>query len=347
ELGFAVFLYDSAATHPVHTNLVAIRKCVLEVLATRMASDPLWRPDFGPAQMHPTAGATVVGARPPLIAFNVNLAVPDVSIAKDIAKKVRFSSGGLPCVKAIGVDLSSRGLAQVSMNLTNFEETPIHVAFEAVRREAAARGVEVAESEIVGLVPQQALIQAARFGLRLGQFDPSQVLETRLEQVLAREGGATAGTGSFRAGSAHGSSGGPDLGGLVTRFLEELSSGTPTPGGGSVAALAGALAASLGIMGCRVGPPADKSGPPEERTDPQQAARGLEPIEQRLLALRDQLQRLIQTDATAYDSVVQAYRLPRTDPARAEAVMTGLRTATEVPLQTATAAVEVVTLLKS
>ena len=134
-----------------------------------------------------------MGARPPLIAYNVNLQTNDLSVAKAIAKTVRFSSGGLPYVKAIGVELTSRRLVQVSMNLTNFEETPIHVAFGAVAREAKLRGVEVAGSEVIGLVPQRALTQVSEFFLKLEHFDPTQVLETRLELVLAREFEATRG----------------------------------------------------------------------------------------------------------------------------------------------------------
>ncbi len=332
ELDIPVFLYEAAASHPDRKNLEVIRKGNLEGLASRMEADSHWAPDFGPQRLHPSAGATVVGARPPLIAFNVNLQTPDVTIAKAIAKKIRFSSGGLPCVKAIGVELSSRKVAQVSMNLTNFEETPIHVAFEAVRREAEERGVHVSDSEVVGLVPQQALIRAAEFGLKLQNFDPTQVLETRLDQVLAGTGGPD--------------DSGSDLSASLRGFLEEVSAGTPTPGGGSVAALAGSLAAALGVMGCRVGAPAEKKTPPSEPANASQAALVLEPVERQLLALRDRLQALVQADADAYAGVVKAYRLPRNEPSRAEAIAASIQVATEVPLETATLSCEVAGLLR-
>jgi glutamate formiminotransferase len=148
-----------------------------------MADDPAWTPDFGPHRLHPTAGATAVGARRILVAFNVNLKTNDLGIAKAIAKTVRQSSGGLAHVKAIGVPLAGRGHVQVAMNLVNIDDTPVHVAFEAVRREAGQRGVQVAGSELIGLVPRQALLQAEAHGLRIDSFDPSKVLETRLEQA--------------------------------------------------------------------------------------------------------------------------------------------------------------------
>ena len=148
-----------------------------------MADDPAWTPDFGPCRLHPTAGATAVGARRILVAFNVNLATTDLSVAKAIAKAVRQSSGGLAHVKAIGVPLASRGHVQVAMNLVNIDDTPVHVAFEAVRREAGQRGVQVVGSELIGLVPRQAVLQAEAHELRIDSFDPSKVLETRLEQA--------------------------------------------------------------------------------------------------------------------------------------------------------------------
>lgn len=183
ELKIPVFLYEQAATRPDHARLETIRLGGLTGLAHRMKTDPDWTPDFGPPRLHPTAGATAVGARRILVAFNVNLATNDLGIAKAIAKTVRQSSGGLAHVKAIGVPLAGRGHVQVAMNLVNIDDTPVHVAFEAVRREAGRRGVQVAGSELIGLVPRQALLQAEAHGLRIDSFDPSKVLETRLEQA--------------------------------------------------------------------------------------------------------------------------------------------------------------------
>ncbi len=183
ELNIPVFLYEQAATHSAHANLSDVRHGGLPGLAARMADDPAWTPDFGPRQLHPTAGATAVGARRILVAFNVNLATNDLGVAKAIAKAVRQSSGGLAHVKAIGVSLAGRGHVQVAMNLVNIDDTPVHVAFEAVRREAGQRGVQVAGSELIGLVPRQAVAQARTAGIQIDSFDPSKVLETRLEQT--------------------------------------------------------------------------------------------------------------------------------------------------------------------
>jgi len=296
-----------------------------------MASEPDWVPDFGPQHLHPTAGATVVGARPPLIAYNVNLQTDDLAVAKAVAKTIRFSSGGLPYLKAIGVELKSRRLVQVSMNLTNFEETPVHVAFEAVRREGEQRGVEVCGSELIGLVPQQALIQGAEFFLKLERFDPTQVLETRLELVLAREAKAR---GDQKASS-------------VSEFLSAVAAGTPTPGGGSVAALAGALAAALGVMACRIGHPANQKEQPGAKAKGPRDTRDLKAAERRLQELSEKLRGFIQADADAYAGVVEAYRLPKTDPSRPHAIATSLRVASEVPLETATLASETASLLRT
>jgi glutamate formiminotransferase / 5-formyltetrahydrofolate cyclo-ligase len=177
-----VFLYEEAATSPARRNLEDIRRGEFEGLAAKLA-DPAWVPDFGPLQPHPTAGATVIGARMPLIAFNVNLATDQLDIAKKIAAAVRHSSGGFRFVKALGIALADRGMVQVSMNLTNYEKTPIFRVFDAVRREAARYGVTVVESEIVGLVPARAMVATAEYVLQLGGFKPGQVLETRLRET--------------------------------------------------------------------------------------------------------------------------------------------------------------------
>lgn len=183
ELKIPVFLYEQAATRPDHARLETIRLGGLTGLAHRMETDPDWTPDFGPPRLHPTAGATAVGARRILVAFNVNLDTNDLDIARAIAKTVRQSSGGLAHVKAIGVPLAGRGHVQVAMNLVNIDDTPVHVAFEAVRREAGQRGVQVAGSELIGLVPRQAVLQAEAHGIRIDSLDPSKILETRLEQA--------------------------------------------------------------------------------------------------------------------------------------------------------------------
>lgn len=174
-----VFLYEDAATSPARRNLEDIRRGEFEGLAAKMAK-PEWAPDFGPAAPHASAGASVIGARMPLIAYNINLATDRLDVAKKIATAVRHSSGGLRYVKAMGLPLEERGIVQVSMNLTNFEKTPIFRVFELVKREAARYGVAVLESEIVGLVPSAALTQSAAWFLQVSDFTDRQVLENAL-----------------------------------------------------------------------------------------------------------------------------------------------------------------------
>jgi glutamate formiminotransferase len=180
KLGIPVYLYEKAARRPECVNLSNIREGEYEGLKDEIVTNPCRKPDYGPARLHPRAGATVVGAREPLIAFNVNLGAKDVEIAKKIAKAVRFSSGGLKCVKARGFEIRRRGLVQVSMNLTNYKETPLSKAYEAVRKEADKYGVPIVGCEIIGLVPLDAIVDAAAFCLKLENFRKSQILETML-----------------------------------------------------------------------------------------------------------------------------------------------------------------------
>jgi len=174
-----VYLYEEASNNPARKNLEDIRRGEFEGLAAKMASEG-WAPDFGAASPHPSAGATVVGARMPLIAYNINLATDRLDVAKKVAAAIRHSSGGYRFVKAMGIRLEERGIVQVSMNLTNYEKTPIFRVFETVKREAARYGVQVLESEIVGLVPSAALNAAAEFYLQIEGFKADQVLENRL-----------------------------------------------------------------------------------------------------------------------------------------------------------------------
>lgn len=184
ELDVPVFLYEEASSRSHRKYLEQIRRGGLEGLTTRMQSDPQWIPDFGPSVPHPTAGVVVVGAREPLIAFNVLLDTPNISVAQDIAKTIRTSGGGLPSLKALGIYLAARGRVQVSMNLTNFRETSLQGAFEAVKREATQRGVNILESELVGLVPQEALERVDVASLQCANLGPDQVIENRLAQEL-------------------------------------------------------------------------------------------------------------------------------------------------------------------
>jgi len=226
RLHVPVYLYEAAARRPDRVNLENIRRGQFEGLRDEVRTNPERLPDIGPefgkAELHPSAGATVVGARKFLIAYNINLNTADVEIAKRIAKAIRFSSGGFRYVKSMGVPLASRNLAQVSMNLTDFEQTPIHRVFEAVRAEAARYGAAIVGSEIVGLIPKRALEMTAEWYLQVENFQPGLVLENRLAEAATTDG--------------------------FTEFLDELAAPTATPGGGSAAAAAAAMAAALGTM---------------------------------------------------------------------------------------------------
>jgi glutamate formiminotransferase/glutamate formiminotransferase/formiminotetrahydrofolate cyclodeaminase len=317
ELKIPVFLYEQAASRPERKNLEWIRKGGVKGLADRIATDPLWAPDFGPKHLHPTAGATVVGARWPLIAFNVNLKSRDLAVAKAIAKAVRQSNGGLPFVKAIGVELKTQGLVQVSMNLTNYVETPLHVVLAVVRREAEARGVEVAGTEIVGLVPEQALIETAQQALHLDQFDGGQVLEARLDSSESRDAMGRLGAAQplkeqtpspVKAGSLEGMT---DVQGLT---------------GGSVGALSASFAAALGVMVAKLN-----------------RARA---VETRLSEIRARLHELVQADREAYARVLQARKLPPNHPDRALQLSSNLLGAVETPLEIVKLSCEIIPLLR-
>ena len=184
RFGLPVYLYEDAASSAERQNLATIRKGEFEGLAKKM-QDPAWKPDFGPSAPHPSGGAVVVGARAPLIAYNINLATADLAVADRIAKAIRHLSGGYRFVKAMGVKLEARGQVQVSINMTNFEKTPLHRVFETVKSEAERHGVAVVGSEIVGLVPQAALLAAAGHFLRLESDPGPQVLENKLLERLA------------------------------------------------------------------------------------------------------------------------------------------------------------------
>lgn len=313
ELEIPVFLYEQAAQHRDHAPLESVRRGGIQGLALRMASDPDWTPDFGPPHLHKTAGAIVIGARPPLIAFNVNLCSTDLALARSIAKDIRQSNGGLPHLKAIGVELASRQLVQVAMNLTDYIITPLHVVFEAVRALAAEKGVAVAGSEVVGLVPQAALIQAAGHSLALEQFDTTQVLEARLEtRLLGESVRLQAPSRVQRPVDLHAQS--------LSDFLDEVAAATPIPAGGTVAALVGALAASLGIMGARLS-----------------QQRG---VEHRLSEISRRLRELMQADGDAYQRFIRATKLAKTDRTRRTVLSSALHLATEIPLEIAERAAE-------
>ncbi|MFZ3265256.1 MAG: glutamate formimidoyltransferase [Terriglobales bacterium] len=307
-----VYLYEAAAATPDRQNLENIRRGQFEGIRAEIATNPARKPDFGEARVHPTAGATVVGARKFLIAYNVFLNTPDVDIAKKIAKAVRFSSGGLRFVKGAGFLV--RGLAQVSMNLTDFEQTPVHRAFEAVKREAARYGVVPVSSEIVGLIPKKALEQAAEWFLQVENFDSSLILENRLAAVM---GGKMA-VGGLRAG--------------VEPFIEQLAAPTATPGGGSAAAATGAMAAGLANMVAAMS---------RGKKAYVQHEGALSEAIARLGQLREELKAAIDADAESYNLVMKAYKAARESSDGDAGITAALKHATSIPLGVAERVAEV------
>jgi glutamate formiminotransferase/formiminotetrahydrofolate cyclodeaminase len=312
ELDIPVFLYARAATRPSRERLPDVRKGEFEGLRDAIGLDPERDPDFGPRRIHPTAGATAIGARPFLVAYNIYLDSPDVGIAVEISRKIRTSSGGLPAVQAKGFFVD--GMAQVSMNLLDIDTTPPIAVFELVKAAAAERGVSVARSEIVGLIPERALIGAGAAALMLADAPEAHLLEPKV-----------------RAGT------GPTL----DDWLEKLAGADPTPGGGSAAALAGAMAAALVAMVGRL-------------TTGKKAYAAVEEDFQRLTvraeALRVELRRLADDDAIAFDRVSAAYKLPKVTAAekarRTAETDEALQEAARIPSEVARAAAEVARLAR-
>lgn len=308
-----VYLYEAAASTPERQNLENIRRGQFEGIRDDIATNPARKPDFGEPRIHPTAGATVVGARKFLVAYNVFLSTADVEIAKKIAKAVRFSTGGLRFVKGAGFLV--RGMAQVSMNLTDFEQTPVHRVFEFVKREAARYGVMPVSSEIVGLIPKKALEQAAEWFLQVENFDSSLILENRLAAIM---GGKMA-VGGLRAG--------------VEPFVEQLAAPTATPGGGSAAAASGAMAAGLASMVASMS---------RGKKAYVQFERELSDAIARLAQLREELKASIDADADSYNAVMKAYKEAKQSADGGEALIeAALKQATSVPLGVAERAREV------
>jgi len=319
-----VYFYEAAAQRPERANLENIRKGQFEGVREEALRNPDRAPDIGGPALHATAGATVVGARKFLIAFNINLNTPDVEIARKIGKSIRFSNGGLRYVKAMGVDLRARNLAQVSINMTDFEQTPLHRVFEMVRREAQRYGVSIVGSEIVGLVPKRAIELTADFYLQFENFSPEQVFENRLEASLGSD--PVAGAGKLEA--------------LARPFLDAVAAPTAAPGGGSASAYAGALAASLGQMVAAL-----------SRKKKSQAAYVDELSDSlaRLHASADALAKAIDLDAASFDAVMAAYKLPHAtsdeEAARERAIQSALKGAATIPLEVARRAAEVFDML--
>jgi glutamate formiminotransferase/formiminotetrahydrofolate cyclodeaminase len=316
-----VYFYEAAASTPERVNLENIRRGQFEVIREEITTLESRRPDIGDPRCHPTAGAVVIGARKFLVAYNVYLQSKDVEIAKKIAKAVRFSSGGFRAVKAMGVEV--RGQAQVSMNLTDTDLTPIARVFEFVKREAARHGVLTQSSEIVGLVPKRTIENAAEWFLQIENFESSLILENRLAAVM---GGKTA-TGGLRAG--------------VEPFIEQLAAPTAVPGGGSASAAAGAMAAGLAAM---------VAGMSRRKKAYAGFDGELSEAIAKLGALREELTAAIDADAASYQAVVLAYKAQKNASvgqadAAGKAVAEALRGASSVPLRVAECAAEVSALI--
>ncbi len=311
ELNIPVFLYEEAALRSDRTRLEVIRRGEYETLKDVIATEPFRAPDFGPKELG-TAGATVLGAREFLIAFNVYLTTDDVEIAKKIGKTIRHSSGGLRYVKGMGLLVDGR--AQVSMNLTNFRKTPIALVVETIRREAERYGVGIHHSELVGLIPQDALIDAAVWYTQLDQFEPEQILEKKLYSAMS----------TLERSNVE-----------RETFLDELANGEPTPGGGSAAAYAGAMAAGLVAMVARL--TIGKKKYAEVETKMQEV---LEETE----ALRVELTTAVERDAKAFEAIMAAFKLSKDNPNRAAQIQEATLHAAEIPLEVASQAVRVMEL---
>jgi glutamate formiminotransferase len=315
-----IFFYEAAATRPDRVNLENVRRGQYEGMKEALKKDHERQPDVGEPKMHPTAGVTVVGARKFLVAYNVNLNTSDVGVANKIAKAIRFSNGGLRYVKSMGVELKARNLAQVSINLTDYEQTPMHRVYEMVKREAERYGAVPVGSEIVGLVPKKALEMASDYFLQLENFSPSQVFENKLEDALSGAPITDKQVGKLAA--------------LARPFLDAVSEPSATPGGGSVSAFAAASAAALGQMVAGL-----------SRKKKSQAMH-VDKLSEQLDALRrdsEALTAAIDEDAASYDAVMAAFKLPQGDTgeiaARNEAIQYSTKGAAEVPLRVAERAV--------
>jgi glutamate formiminotransferase/formiminotetrahydrofolate cyclodeaminase len=306
-----VFLYEEAATTPARRSLADVREGEFEGLRNKIGKDPAKRPDFGPEKIHPSAGATAVGAREILIAYNVNLGTKDLDIAKKIAHQLRAKDGGLAFVKALGFELKQRGIVQVSMNLTNYRKSQLFKAYELVRLFADRYGVPVVGSEIVGLTPMDSLVDSAEFYLRLENFSRDQVLERKL--FAPRPSTLTDQS--------------------LALFSEQVASKKATPGGGSVSAYMAALAVGLLCMVARI--TLGKKEPPPGSEKLNETVKEGE-------ALRQKLLRLVVEDTEAFELVMRAFKMPKDQPeARKKAIEEATIKASEIPLSTLNCSVRI------
>ena len=316
ELGYSGFsVRASGKSRPERTNLADVSRGQFEGLRDELGTNPERAPDFGPSKIHTTAGAIAIGARPFLVAYNVYLGrASNLALAKAIAKQVRESSGGFKSVKGLGMEVD--GQAQVSMNLVDTEQTPLHMVFDFISEKAREAGVEVTWSELIGLVPERVLFEASKNHLKLEQFTPDQVLERQVARAMR----ASVSLPESSAPSANPTPKAP------TDFLAAIASSDPVPGGGSVAAYAGALSAALirMVTGLTIGKKKYAAVEPEMTIVASNAD-----------ALTASLAALVERDADAYAAVSEAYKLPKDSADRIERIDKALLFAAKVPLETA------------
>ncbi len=338
ELGIPVYLYEAAATRPDRQNLEDVRRGEYEGLKTAILSDPNRVPDFGPPQLG-KAGAVAIGARPPLIAFNVYLNTSEVEIAKQIAKAVRHSSGGLRYVKALGLLVD--GKAQVSLNLTDYTRTPIQRALELIRREADRYGVCPIRTELIGLIPEDALTEAAIWYLQLSDFDPNQrILERRLQNLQLAAAPAVPPEPPAEAPPPKDATLHAAPPSDLAAFVEAVAQATPTPGGGAVAALVGALAAALDEMVARLTLASSRERYASVKAE-------MATLAERAAALRRALLEAVSRDSRAFNAVTNAYQIPPAQPNREQVIQAALRDAAQVPLDVAAHCLETLKLART
>ena len=304
ELNIPVYLYDLAARRPERKNLADVRKGQFEGLREEIGKNDAKIPDFGPNHIHKTAGALAVGARQQIVNFNINLDTKDMVFGKTLAKKIRASGGGLPCLRAKEIFLESKGQVQISTVLTDYCQTSIKRAMDEVEKEIAPLGIKITGTELIGLTTQDALVRYALEALKVENFAiEAQILESRITALLS---GWQTGAGNL---------------------VEALASPAPTPGGGSAAAVSSAMGAALGVMAIGISLQSKKV----EETKKEQ----LRAAQAKLLATKNTLSACVSEDSRAYDLYVSARKMPKDSPARPAALVAAARYAAEVPLKTA------------
>jgi glutamate formiminotransferase/formiminotetrahydrofolate cyclodeaminase len=318
KLEIPVYLYEAAATRPDRENLADVRRGEYEGIKSEIETNPDRKPDFGPSRTHPRAGATAIGARMPLIAFNVYLGTRDVRVARRIAKAIRFGGGGLRYVKALGFDIKERAIVQISMNLVNYLRTPVFRVFEMIKSEAQRYGVSIISSEIVGLTPMNAMMDVADFYLRLENFKKDQILENKLMNIAQQQ----------KVG--------------LMDFIEEVASKRPVPGGGSVAATSGAMSAALLSMVC---------GLTIGKRKYQEVEEELKEVLQTVGRLKEELKELVVKDAESYQRVMDARKLTRhteiEEKRRDAAIQEATKQAASIPLKVMEKSLEVLKLSRT